>query len=127
MVKVLKIICLSFLMGLILTGTGFTGEHEENFDYDGVYIGKIMMSDKNFILVNIADTEKYCGIRILDKDGFIVDRDIVQGQLLRSIGSIVISDITQESKLVGKVVSRRDSWEEGNRWWRLRYDLRYPN
>lgn len=127
MVKVLKIICLSFLMGLILTGTGFAGEHEENFDYDGVYIGKIMMSDKNFILVNIADTEKYCGIRILDKDGFIVDRDIVQGQLLRSIGSIVISDITQESKLVGKVVSRSDSWEEGNRWWRLRYDLRYPN
>ena len=127
MVKVLKIICLSFLMGLILTGTGFAGEHEENFDYDGVYIGKIMMSDKNFILVNIADTEKYCGIRILDKDGFIVDRDIVQGQLLRSIGSIIISDITQESKLVGKVVSRSDSWEEGNRWWRLRYDLRYPN
>lgn len=125
--KMLKIICLSVLSIVVLSSGCLATAQEKRMDSEAEYTGRIVRSDKNFILVNITDTEKYCGIRVLDKDGFIVDHDIVQGRLLSFVRSMVFSDITQGTKFVGKVVSRRDSWEEGNRWWRLRYDLRYPN
>ena len=57
--KTLKIICVSFLMGLLLTGIGFTeGKTEQNeLDYYAEYTGEIVKSDRNFLLVNIVDTD----------------------------------------------------------------------
>ncbi len=123
--KTLKIICVSFLMGLLLTGIGFTeGKTEQNeLDYYAEYTGEIVKSDRNFLLVNIVDTDAYVGIRILDKQGFVVDGDLIQGQLIRSAKSIVISDVTQGSKFVGKVERGETSWEHICTWWDIRYEF----
>lgn len=124
--KTLKIICLVLLSIFVVSSVGFAEEKSEQkkFDYYAEYTGKIMRSDRNFILVNIIDTDAYVGIRILDKQGFIVDGDLIQGQLIRSAKSIVIVDITQESKFVGKVVFGENSLEEVTQWWELRYELK---
>ena len=84
MVKVLKIICLALLTMLTLLSTGFAEgkTDQKEFDYHAEYTGEIVRSDKNFIVVNIVDTDIYVGIRVLDKQGFIVDGDLIRGQLI---------------------------------------------
>ena len=123
--KTLKIICLSFLVVLVLSGVGFTERKTEQkeFDYHAEYTGEIVRSDKNFIVVNIVDTDIYVGIRVLDKQGFIVDGDLIRGQLINLARSIVIENVTQESKFVGKVAYGYDSWENICTWWDIRYEF----
>ena len=79
--KTLKIICSALLSIFVVSSIGFAEEKSEQkkFDYYAEYTGKIMRSDRNFILVNIVDTDAYVGIRILDKQGFIVDGDLIRG------------------------------------------------
>lgn len=123
--KALKIICLALLSILVVSSIGFTeGKTEQNeLDYYAEYTGEIVKSDRNFLLVNIVDTDAYVGIRILDKQGFVVDGDLIQGQLIRSAKSIVISDVTQGSKFVGKVERGETSWENICSWWDIRYEF----
>lgn len=125
MVKVLKIICLALLTMLTLLSTGFAEgkTDQKEFDYHAEYTGEIVRSDKNFIVVNIVDTDIYVGIRVLDKQGFIVDGDLIRGQLINLARSIVIENVTQESKFVGKVAYGYDSWENICTWWDIRYEF----
>jgi len=71
-VKALKIICLALLSILVVSSIGFTeGKTEQNeLDYYAEYTGEIVKSDRNFLLVNIVDTDAYVGVRILDKRWF---------------------------------------------------------
>jgi hypothetical protein len=116
---------LALLSILVVSSIGFTeGKTEQNeLDYYAEYTGEIVKSDRNFLLVNIVDTDAYVGIRILDKQGFVVDGDLIQGQLIRSAKSIVISDVTQGSKFVGKVERGETSWENICSWWDIRYEF----
>lgn len=123
--KMLKIICLALLTMLALASAGFAEgkTDQKDFDYHAEYTGEIVRSDKNFIVVNIVDTDIYVGIRVLDKQGFIVDGDLIRGQLINLARSIVIENVTQESKFVGKVAYGKTSWENICAWWDIRYEF----
>lgn len=123
--KLLKIICLALLSILVVSSIGFAEEKpdQKKFDYHAEYTGDIVRSDRNFILVHIVDTDLYVGIRVLDKQGFIVDGDLIRGQLINLARSIVIEDVTQESKFVGKVAYGKTSWENICSWWDIRYEF----
>lgn len=124
--KALKIIYLAFLVVLGASGACLAEQQEQVSEYDAEYTGRIVTVDKNFAMVKVDNQEKYSIMRILDKQGFLVDGDIVEGKLYTRLArKVVIADITQESKFVGKVEYRENSWEEIYRWWDIRYDMRY--
>lgn len=126
--KTLKIICLAFFVVLVSSGICLAEQQEQVSEYDAEYTGRIVTVDKNFAMVKVDNQEKYSIMRILDKQGFLVDGDIVEGKLYTRLArKVVIADITQESKFVGKVEYRENSWEEIYRWWDIRYDMRYFN
>lgn len=125
--KTLKIICLVLLSMLALAGEVFSAGKDDTIDFEAEYTGRIITSDRNFLLVMITEPETYSGIQIRDKQGFIVDGDVVQGKLCLFGMTTVISDTTQDSKFTGVSRFITHSWDDVERWWRLRYDLRYPN
>lgn len=122
--KALKIIYLAFLVVLGASGACLAEQQEQVSEYDAEYTGRIVTVDKNFAMVKVDNQEKYSIMRILDKQGFLVDGDIVEGKLYTRLArKVVIADITQESKFVGKVEYRENSWEEIYRWWDIRYEF----
>ena len=126
--KVLKIICLLLLSAVVLSSVCLAETKEPVSEYNTEYTGMIVTSDKNFVMLKVDNQEKYSILRILDKQGFIVDGDVVEGKLYTILTrKVVIVDKTQESKFVGKVEYRENSWEEIYRWWDNRYNIRYFN
>lgn len=122
--KALKIIYLAFLVVLGASGACLAEQQEQVSEYDAEYTGRIVTVDKNFAMVKVDNQEKYSIMRILDKQGFLVDGDIVEGKLYTRLArKVVIADITQESKFVGKVEYRENSLEEIYRWWDIRYEF----
>ena len=124
--KTLKIMCLSFLIVWGIYGICFGAEeHAESDVIEEIfssYTGTIAASDKNFVLIKITDKEKYSMILIRDKQGFVIDGDIVEGQLFRLASMIVVDDKTQSSKFSGTVKRASRSRDEIYRAWEYRYE-----
>jgi hypothetical protein len=123
MPKIVKGFLLLLSTMILLSVTCFAEESTNKFDAE--YTGMIIGSDKHFILVKMTDQERYSGIQMGDKHGFVVDEDTIQGKLCNLGSSIVISDSTQSSSFTGKVRFIADSWKDIERWWNLRYDMTY--
>ena len=124
--KALKIICLSFLLVWGLSKICLAAE--EHVEPDVIeelfasYTGTIEASDKNFVLIKITGQEKYSMILIRDKQGFVIDGDIVEGQLFRLASMVVVDDKTQSSKFSGTVKRASNSRGEIYRAWEDRYE-----
>ena len=120
--KMLKFICLALLLIVVLTGMCLA----EDTDFDAEYSGKILLTDKsldgkNLVLIKVDAQEKYAIMEVLDKQGLIVDDDVIEGKLFTILTrKVAILDITQDSKFIGMMKYKETSWDEIVYWWKYK-------